>query len=147
MPPPRNSIVAPEKHFAVAGVCPHTQQPREFDANLSFVKQHGDEGVFWKYNLGRFLHLITASPVVIFEGLEREGLEDGFCYCGRFEPVAINESTKFSLPENRVVVVFVQCLESGFEIFEWDKREEDADRPGWPINWKADFRKVKWPQQ
>ena len=93
--------------------------------------------------MGQFVHLVASNPTVIFEGLERGGLADGYCYCGSIDPVDMNNGSTFCMGKDRVLLVFVKCTRNGFTI-DWDKREEDTDRPGWPRNWRNDFKEPKW---
>ena len=144
MTPPKDSIVTPDKSFKVPAICPLTQESREFDVTFEYINEHRELGIGWKYFLAQFLHLVTSNPTVIFEGLEREGLADGYCYCGKIDSADMNNGSSFCLGEDRVLLVFVKWTESGFLIFDWDKREEESNQLGWPQGWSNDFKEPKW---
>jgi hypothetical protein len=75
----------------------------------------------------------------VFEGLNRAGFNgvENCCYCG----------TVAAAPQEGVLVVFVREPKSSDLVgpivvwVEW--RENDPERPGFPIGWKSDFGRVK----
>jgi hypothetical protein len=43
-----------------------------------------------------------------------------------------------------VFVVFARPAVGGYVVFDWEWREENADRPGLPVGWENDFEVPTW---
>ena len=78
------------------------------------------------------------SPLVIAEGLKRDGLEEGLCYIAK--PRKYRDGAEFPPPPQ---MVFLVCMTQDFKIFEWRWEQEDAARPNCP-NDAQRFTHIKW---
>jgi len=47
-------------------------------------------------------------------------------------------------PPGRVGVVLVKPDSGGLIILDWEWRQEDLDRPGFPEKWNIDFGGIRW---
>jgi hypothetical protein len=43
-----------------------------------------------------------------------------------------------------VFLAYVHGCVGGYIVFDWDWREEDPDKPGFPLNWEEDFEPPTW---
>jgi len=81
------------------------------------------------------------SDGAIFKNLKRDGEENAYCY-SCVPPMSVQPG---------VFCGFVDLPEDGGFLgpvvfwFEW--REEDPDRPGFPMGWEKDFGELIWPLQ
>jgi hypothetical protein len=97
------------------------------------------EGPNWiALDLAAFGPEILEQPLVVFEGLNRPGLNgvDFLGYCG----------TVANSPQDGVFVIFVwepKGAPLGPVVFWAEWRTEDPARPGFPLGWQTDFRGVK----
>ncbi len=73
-----------------------------------------------------------AEPGPNFKGLRRHDHDESYGICYKDESKS-----------GFIFVVFVGQGKpglDGLEVIGWGWREEDEDRPGWPKNWKSDFK-------
>ena len=83
---------------------------------------------------------VLREPSVIFEGLKRDGFEHGLCYVGR--PKLYGQSWESDIQRGMVFAVYVNCDHT---VYEWRLEMEDADNPGYPVDWRTRFANRKWP--
>lgn len=102
--------------------------------------QAWEDGPAWR--LDDFDDFVDAAlqgtaPGGCFRGLNRHGMEDGYCLACR--PSAG--------PAGMVLVVFVMPGPPGFSgptVFDWGWRPEDREHPGCPLGWQTDFGSMSW---
>jgi hypothetical protein len=92
------------------------------------------------YELGN-IDEVVLNPTAIFEGLKREGAEQGICYCGKPKRRYTNGYVEIPVPAEMVFAVYVTG--DGI-IFQWRFELADTLDPDLPENWKARFDKPKW---
>lgn len=111
-------------------------------AELDILENDGPE---WKLHDARFIKEAIKDPDAIFQGLRRPGHDESFAYAVR--PTHDPEDDQASPVPPRfgfVFVVYVRTGVGGYVVFDWEWRPEDADAPGYPMNWKYDFEKQTW---
>ena len=125
--------------LVVQGLDPSGAGPCEFKISLKRVEHLNIHGPHHKY-----YELISASevlkaPMLIFEGLQREGQETGLCYVGRPK----RHGGNWSAPPYpmKVFLVFVTKEKT---IFEWRWEKQDPEKPGFPLDSRARFGKAIW---
>jgi hypothetical protein len=84
---------------------------------------------------------VLQSPLAIFEGLEREEFEDGFCYCGIPDKKQVTENSTVPPPPGMVFLIFVN---KEFAIFEFRWEKMCAEDFGNPENYKTRFKQKTW---
>ena len=85
------------------------------------------------------------NPVVILEGLNRPGFENGFCYSSVPTCRWKDEQTKMAPPPLKVFLTFVHPRGNDLFVLDWEWRFVDLSRPGYPKNWRRDYVRQKWP--
>jgi hypothetical protein len=85
------------------------------------------------------------NPVVILEGLNRTGFQNGFCYCSVPKTRWLDEQTKMPVPPLKVFVVLVAPVGNDLHVLHWEWRFVDLKRPGYPKKWNTDFVRQAWP--
>jgi hypothetical protein len=102
---------------------------------IEHFKINGPEYKFWEiFSMVETLK----SPLIIAEGLKREGLELGLCYIGK--PRKHRDGVDHPPPPG---MVFLVCMTPDFKIFEWRWEPEDCSRANYPNDGKR-FTKIKW---
>lgn len=81
------------------------------------------------------------KPSAIFRGLEREELENGYCYAGvpQFRRV---EDKSIPPPDGMVFAVYVNSL---FQVFEWRWEKMEPTEWGHPKDFLTRFAEKLWP--
>jgi hypothetical protein len=108
-------------------------------------------GPAWKFLDARLIPETVDDPTAIFEGLNRQGLEEGVCYVTVPSRRWIRDggeaggTIEAPSPPGRVFLVFAARREWGFVILDWEWREADSDNPGCPNDWGRDFGRKIWP--
>jgi hypothetical protein len=87
---------------------------------------------------------ILSLPTVIFEGLNRDDYEGGYCYSGRASKKMISATIEAPPPPAMVAAVYVAPVHGNNIILDWEWRREDLDHPGWPESWQRSFGETKW---
>jgi len=85
---------------------------------------------------------VLKNPEVVFQGLEREGQEEGLCYVGRPSRDFHSTTIEVPAPPGKVFLVFV---ERGGKVFEWRWEPSEDDEPAYPENYRERFGRVLWP--
>jgi hypothetical protein len=106
---------------------------------LELIRKTGPR---WKYEDARFITEAVRDPDVIFEGLKRHDQQDNLCYSVR--PTIDPDDEDSGLPKYHYVFLVFVSLHMGYVIFDWEWREEDPERPGYPLNWQDDFARSTW---
>jgi hypothetical protein len=106
---------------------------------IDHFRREGPEHKFWElFSLVETLK----EPVVIAEGLKREGFESALCYVGK--PKRYGDGWESPTPPK---MVFLVCMTQDFKIFEWRWEKEDQERLDCPENAATRFTKItetKW---
>jgi hypothetical protein len=86
---------------------------------------------------------VLQNPTVIFEGLNRPQLDDGFCYCATPSQRYILEvgGTAPSYPG----FVFVVFVTKELVVFEFGWERMSGTKQGYPDKYQTRFTKQKWP--
>jgi hypothetical protein len=125
----------------VLGMSPDGSGEESFYVSRRMLEKLESNGPTWKYEDAAFVEEIMASPAAIFEGLKREGYEEGLCYTG-------SPASDWTVPDRepvpRVGMVFAIYI-SGRVILDWDWRKEDDELDGHPEGWRGDFTRKLWP--
>jgi len=87
--------------------------------------------------------VVLREPKAIFEGLQREGFENGLCFTGKTDRYWVRQSVETPFPPGRVFAIYMD--ESRF-IFEWRLEQEDAEHDGHPVRWTRRFARRLWPR-
>ncbi len=106
--------------------------------NVLHLRTHGHEKKFCEIFS---IESVLQNPAVIFEGLKREGLEEGFCYCGVPAVKYLTETVSVSVPPEMVFLIFAT---KDYEIFEFRWERMDATRPGFPTDHATRFNSIRW---
>lgn len=109
---------------------------------LSRIKKYSNAAKFWECFS---VPIVACEPKAIFEGLEREGEDDSYCYCGIPTERYLDKGQSVPWDKRFVLLVFVRWDERGLIAFDWERRRADPDERGFPLNWRQDFRRLKWP--
>lgn len=134
-------VALDKDYLPVRGMSPDGSGEEAFYVSVKMLEKLQANGPTWKYEDAAFVEEIMAAPAAIFEGLKREGFDEGLCYTGVPERdwAAPNPD-----PAPRVGMVFAIYI-SGRVILDWDWRKEDDDLDGHPEGWREDFTRKKWP--
>src|SRR5437870_2704187 len=96
----------------------------EFFLSRTMLEKLEKNGPTWKFDDASFIPEILSAPAVVFQGLKREGFQNGYCYSGVPE-----RNWDDPDPENvpRIGMVFVIYIKPawGLVVFDWDWRSED----------------------
>lgn len=108
---------------------------------LDAVQQDGPE---WKYLAATLLPTALEDPCVIFEGFGRDGYENAICYC--YSPVYCKAATgaQIEVPNGHLFLVYAEMLSGSTLVEDWGFREEDRNRPGFPIGWRTFNKGASW---
>jgi len=123
----------------VEGLAPDGSGNREFLVSQQQIKhfqQYGPEVKFWELSS---VSETLKEPLVIAEGLEREGFERALCYMGKPR----RHGDGWSGPP-RPNMVFLVCMTHDFKIFEWRWEKEDPNNINCPENAAKRFTEIKW---
>jgi len=136
----------PPGYFSVKGRCPDEdgEEGCDFLVSRSYVDRWQRVGPGWKFYNFHVIPEVLANPSVILGGLKREGHSHGFCYSGRVSKQMQNAEIELPPPPDRVGVVIVCPDHRGNVVLDYEWRQEDPDRPGWPQSWLRDFVRPIW---
>jgi hypothetical protein len=101
-------------------------------------------GPAWKFYNAALICEAVESPGVILQGLNRPGFSGAYCYSRSPSCRWISEEESRPPRPSIVFVVFVSAAPQP-AVLDWEYRLEDKKRPGYPLNWNADFTRVVWP--
>jgi hypothetical protein len=101
-----------------------------------------------KGHFHKFLEIFSIEetlrkPVVVFEGLEREELGDGLCYCT--VPGLRHISEDGGTAPAHPGMLFTVFLTKELAIFEFGWERMSGSNFGYPDNHQTRFTKIKWP--
>ncbi|MBW3539310.1 MAG: hypothetical protein KY476_03500 [Planctomycetes bacterium] len=105
------------------------------------------DGPPWKFYNADLLDQGIVNPTVVFHGLQRDGFRDN-CYCytsdvpHRYNDFGVLEP----MPPDRLFLIFVR-RERGMIVFDWEFREADEHRLGFPRDYASDFGEPVWVRQ
>jgi hypothetical protein len=102
---------------------------------INHFKIEGPEHKFWE--IWSMVETLKA-PLIIAEGLKREGLETGLCYIAK--PRKYRDGADYPPPPK---MVFLVCITHEFKVFEWRWEPEDVLRLNYP-NDAQRFSNIKW---
>jgi hypothetical protein len=114
-------------------------EEREFKILTNRVDHLQRNGPTHKYYELLSVAEVLKGPEFIFEGLQRDGQENAYCYIGKPQ----QHGSGWQGPTERNMV-FLVCVTERFTIFEWGWEREDENNPGLPFDTKRRFKKVKW---
>ncbi len=97
----------------------------------------------------KFLEIFSVEgalrkPTVIFEGLKRPHLDDGFCYCTTPNLRYVSEDGRTA--QAHPGFVFVVFVTRELVIFEFGWERMSGIRQGYPDKYETRFMKQKWPE-
>jgi len=87
---------------------------------------------------------VLRKPTVIFEGLKRPHLDDGFCYCATPNLRYVSEDGRTA--QAHPGFVFVVFVTRELVIFEFGWERMSGIRQGFPDKWETRFTKQKWAE-
>lgn len=88
---------------------------------------------------------VCMAPTAIWRGLQRNGQEEAFCYCGKPDgSFAKSHGMEVAIPEGCVFLVF---LTTNLEVTKWRFCKEDEQSPGFPVSHETRFGERTWPLQ
>jgi hypothetical protein len=105
----------------------------EFFVSASNLDKIEADGPTWKLADAVHVRAVIKNPDAIFEGLQREEYEDGFCYS--FKPP--------QSPAGMVFLIFIM-MNMGYVVFDWEWRPEDKINSGHPEKWDTNFGRLVW---
>jgi hypothetical protein len=129
----------PRGFLGVTGCCPDGQGECQFLVSMKYVTDLQRIGPSWKFWNLHLLDEILKKPTVIFEGLNRQELDKGYCYSGIASKRMQSKTIALPPPPDLVAVVFVNPDPRGLIVLDWEWRRADPDKPGWPIGWSEHF--------
>jgi hypothetical protein len=123
--------------WTIKGAAPDGSE-REFripTRTVDHLQRYGPES--------RYYELISAeqvlkNPDLIYEGLRREGQENGLCYIGK--PKCFREGAEYPGHPGMLFLVFVT---KEYIIFEWRWEKVDEKLPDYPQDVKQRFETLK----
>jgi hypothetical protein len=143
-------MAVPRGYVLTVGVRPSGAGSVDFGVSKDAIKHWQTYGPAWKFRDAAMIPEAVQAPTAIFEGLNRDGLEEGVCYATVPSGRRIREGGERagtidgpSLPK-RVFLVFAAERDWGFVVLDWEWREADSDDPGCPKDWDKDFGRRIW---
>jgi hypothetical protein len=134
----------PRDYRELKGLCPAGRGECEFLVPQHYLDHLYKYGPEWKFYNLHILVEILGDPTVIFEGLNRDDFEGGYCYCGQASKRMQGTGIELPPPPEMVAVVFVNPSVRGNIVLDWDWRPEHPDNSGWPDAWQDHFERLKW---
>ena len=98
---------APPGYFALTGLQPDGEGHCQFLVAKKYVDALQTAGPTWKFYNLHLLPEILNDPVVIFQGLNREDLNGGYCYSGLPSKKMKSSTITLPPPPGMVALVFV----------------------------------------
>ncbi len=126
------------------GLHPDGSPGADFFVDRLVLESLEEDGPASKYEDARFIEEAVGQPDAIFEGLQRENMQDRLCYSVRLTRDPEDEDNPLPPRFGVVFLVFVRPGAWGYVVFDWDWRTEDGDTPGHPENWQEDFTRRTW---
>ena len=105
-----------------------------------------DTGPGWKFECGELIHDVTQRPATIFGNLQRENYADAFCYCGIPPHRFGNNGELVEMPDDEVFLGFCVLRDEELQFFDWEFRDVDPWKPGFPDGWELDLGEPLWKQ-
>jgi hypothetical protein len=124
--------------IVVRGVCPTQKGLCNFIISQSRLRNFAKYGPAHKFFEALSIRYVLENPSVIFRGLERQGQEGGYCYCGVPPQWRVNENTTVPFPRGMTFAVFTT---SKLQIFEWGLEKA---KDGWSLKSETRFEKKIW---
>jgi hypothetical protein len=134
----------PAGYKALSGRKPSGSGYCDFLVGIKHLDHLQRYGPSWKFYNLHILSEILSGPTVIFEGLNRDDCERGFCYSGLASKRMQSIDITLPPPPNMVAVVFVLPDHRGNIVLDWEWRPEHPESSGWPETWQEDFKRVIW---
>lgn len=85
---------------------------------------------------------VLRKPSAIFQGLERDNFEAGFCYTGIPAHRYLDHNITVPPPPGFVFTIF---MDKDLVIFDWRWERADSKMARHPLDFKNRFRKKLWP--
>ena len=89
------------------------------------------------------IEAVLRKPNVIFQGLKRSHLDDGFCYCATLNRRYVSEDGRTA--QAYPGFVFVVFVTTELVIFEFGWERMSGIRKGYPDKYVTRFTEQKWP--
>jgi hypothetical protein len=131
--------VSERGYWNLQGLAPSGEGESEFRISQAHLAHFEENGPAYKYYEAFSIDETIKSPLIIAEGLRREGYEEGLCYIGK--PKKHGKDWSGPGPPK---MVFLVCMSKDFKIFEWRWEKEDMARPNYPDKLTERFTKIKW---
>jgi hypothetical protein len=131
----------------VAGMRPDGTGEQEFHVPISRLLHLQRNGPKQAYFDGLLLDEVLSEPLVIFQGLKRDGYENAYSYCKLPSRRFRDRDVQIPWDPIRTYLAFVS---TNFVVFGWEPREVDPTKPGFPLlkqneRGEPDLGKVIWP--
>jgi hypothetical protein len=133
--------------FVCNGVGPKGSTDQAFYLATELVNRLEREGPAWKFHDIKLIPESLIDPLLIYQGLGREGYELAYCYVARPDYHHDRNGARCANPLNMVFMVYVDPYPYGFVIYDWAWREQDSEHHGKPRDWQAFTGGVIWPKK
>lgn len=125
--------------------CPKSAKETTFWISLERMKSIQRHEPKWKILAARSLPEVLNNPTCVSKDLKREGFSDAYCVVGRPSEYHRDITTITPFPAQMLLCVIVAWDAHGWRVLDWEKRREDPNREGFPLNWETDFGEITWP--
>jgi hypothetical protein len=119
------------------------------DRNAILAHFHGT-GNKQKLLESALVPLVVDHPAGCWRGLERPDQDHAFCYTGLPDERLIKDgSISVPRPPGKVFAVYIsgrRVRDGQYHVVKWSWIEEDASRPGFPVNHATRFGERLWPR-
>jgi hypothetical protein len=125
----------------LTGLAPAGKGDCEFKISLRHIQHFEINGPEYKFYELLSVAETLKSPLIIAEGLNRQGYERALCYIAK--PKRHGSDWEGPPPPK---MVFLVCMTQDFKIFEWRWEKEDSERCNYPEDAGRRFTRIIWPR-
>lgn len=114
-----------------------------FYVSRSALNKVEDNGPESKWHDAKLLSEAIKNPAVIFSGLKRKGVSEGYCFSCLPTHRHLNDGTLVPRTAGRVFCLYVEMRQYGPVVFDWDWRPGN-DNTGHPYEARDNFGSEVW---
>lgn len=136
-PKPRPNCVS------LDGMAPTGEGKQEFWVDKDKIQGFFKFGPMFKFHELKLVKELLASPAVVFQGLDRDGQEEGYCYAGLVSCRYTNQGNQLPPQHGMTFAVY---MTKDFLIFRWDWEKSHAQTLTYPENYDKRYGREIWPK-